>query len=110
MSDQCPKFKKDLLVNQIVKAQAQVCIKPECSHGEARIYCLDTKIKPGCDCVDMKDYHRPGEKCTFTVTQLFCVEVPVSLDFDVDVNEGITCCGKPEFGPCKKCIDSDCDK
>ncbi|HBR32314.1 MAG: hypothetical protein PHD46_02800 [Eubacteriales bacterium] len=107
MSEQFEKRKKDLVVNQLIKAQTQVCVKPECKHGEPKVFCIDTKIKPGCECVDMSDYRKAGEKCVFTITQLFCVEVPVSLDFDIDINEGIACCGKPEFGPCKKCIETD---
>jgi len=101
MPELCPKYNKELLVNQLIKALTQVCIKPSSTHGRPKICCLDTKIKQGCDAEDFKDCCKPGEKCVFTVSQLFCVEVPIMLDIDVDVNEAIACCGKPEFGPCK---------
>jgi len=110
MSEQNPRFNKDIKVNQLIKEQVQVCIKPESSHGTPKIFCIDTKIKPGCDCDDFKDCHKPGEKCVFTISQFFCIEVPISIDIDVDVDENATCIGKPEFGPCKLCKDSDCQK
>ncbi|NLB18510.1 MAG: hypothetical protein GX825_07260 [Syntrophomonadaceae bacterium] len=50
-------------------------------------------------CCENSDYDSvsvSNQKYNYTLTQLICVEIPISIDADVDIKEGITCCGKPE--------------
>lgn len=39
----------------------------------------------------------PGRKHNYTLTQVICIEIPISLGADVEIKEGIACCGKPEI-------------
>lgn len=32
---------------------------------------------------------------------MICVEIPIAIGVDVDVDSGIVRCGTPDFGPCK---------
>lgn len=34
-------------------------------------------------------------QCNFILTQVVCVEIPISIDADIDIDEGISCCSKP---------------
>lgn len=109
MSDPNKKCEKDILVHQLVKAQADVNIEPHVRHGMPKIYFIDTDIVPHCECEDChkpvceteKKPPMPGDKCCFTVTQVLCVEIPIIFDVDVDVDEGKIRCCKPDLGPCK---------
>lgn len=40
---------------------------------------------------------RSKQHCNYTLTQIICIEIPISIDADVDIKEGITCCGKPKI-------------
>lgn len=96
------------VVNQLIRAQAQVTIKPVIKQGKPKVYCLDSDIKPNYVREEspeayyppLKECTKPSNKCTFTLTQLLCVEVPINIDVDVDVDEGIIQCGRPRLGPC----------
>lgn len=91
---------EETIVHQLVKVQAQVTVDPHVKCGKSKVYCIDSHIKPGCECDDIIEHDRCGDKCTFTLTQLFCVEIPVAIGVDVDVDSGIVHCGIPDFGPC----------
>jgi hypothetical protein len=108
MSNQYPDCSKETVVSQLVKAQAQVTIKPIVKHGQAKVYCLESDIRPGHEIKKVNYWTRPQDrcekpsnKCTFVLTQLLCVEIPIDFDVDVDVNKGITRCGTPKIGPCE---------
>lgn len=108
MSDQATNCGKVAIVHQLLKVGAQVTVKPIVKHGRPRAYCIDSHIKPGSDWEEKKivfhggkDSERSDGKCTFTVTQVVCVEIPIAIGVDVDVDEGILRCGTPKFGPCK---------
>jgi len=38
-------------------------------------------------------------RCNYTLTQIICIEIPISMDADIDIKEGILCCGEPEILP-----------
>lgn len=40
-----------------------------------------------------------NRKYNYTLTQIICIEIPISFDADVDIKEGILCCGEPEIQP-----------
>ncbi|MGI6733614.1 MAG: hypothetical protein ACOX4J_05505 [Anaerovoracaceae bacterium] len=40
-----------------------------------------------------------NRKYNYTLTQIICIEIPISIDADVDIKEGILCCGEPEIQP-----------
>lgn len=91
------------IVRQLLKVQAQVKVTPFVKHGEPNVYCIDSQIKPKRKCHDYEyegDSHWESDclrnKCNFTLTQLICVEIPICVDADIDIKEGIVCCGKPE--------------
>ncbi|QHI71787.1 hypothetical protein [Aminipila terrae] len=35
-------------------------------------------------------------KYNYTLTQVICIEIPICIDAEVDIHEGIACCGRPE--------------
>ncbi len=109
MSDKNTNCCKETIVHQLLKVQAQVTITPIIKSGRPSVRCINTEIRPGSNCAERRKvcYQRRREsdcspgKCTFTVDQILCVEIPISIDLDVDVDSGIVCCGRPELGPCK---------
>ncbi|NLB41823.1 MAG: hypothetical protein GX815_06090 [Clostridiales bacterium] len=108
MSNQYPDCSKETIVSQIVKAQAQITVNPIVKHGRPKVYCLESNIRP---CKQSKKVNywtppedrckKPSNNCTFTLTQLLCVEIPIEFGVDVDVNTGITRCGTAKIGPCE---------
>lgn len=99
--DECTDCDKEEIVHQFLEVQAQVTVTPLVNHGTPKAYCVDSDIKQdgNWDCV-----WRPGrrrDKCTFTLSKVICVEIPITFDVDVDVDQGITRCCEPDFGPCK---------
>ena len=96
----------ETLIHQMVKVQAQVTVTPLVKHGKPKVYCIETYFKSPDNCNvykgDCRRTRCKSENCdgTFNVTQVFCIEIPISFDVDVDVDKGILCCDDPEFGPC----------
>lgn len=39
---------------------------------------------------------RARHKCNFTLTQVICIEIPISIDAKVNIKEGIACCDRPD--------------
>lgn len=109
MSDQYTNYNKETIVHQLLKVQAQVTVTPTIKEGKPIIYCVKSDIKPGIDCDERKNAYyqkwkepaRVDNKCTFTLTQLLCVQIPISMDVGVDVDQGIVHCDTPQLGPCK---------
>lgn len=124
MSNQYTNCDKEKIIRQLLKVQAQITVTPQVKHGIPKVYCIKSNIKPNsncynhdcydcdcdccdCDCCDCcgcdSDYNATWEsggskhRCNFTLTQVICVEIPISIDTDVDIDEGIICCSKPEF-------------
>jgi len=125
VSDQHAECDKEKIIRQLLKVQAQVTVTPLVKHGMPKVYCINSSLKRNfdccvreccdydcchcdcCDCCDCCDWDpvydtawesgRTKHKCNFTLTQLICVEIPISIDADVDVDEGIVCCGRPDF-------------
>ncbi|HNS79656.1 MAG TPA: hypothetical protein PKM17_13495 [Syntrophorhabdus sp.] len=92
---------EETIVHQMVKVQAQVSVEPYIKCGRSKVYCIDSHIRPDCECDEIKEPERCDKKCTFTLTQVICVEIPIAIGVDVDVDPGIVRCGTPDFGPCK---------
>lgn len=107
MSDQNEKCKKEKHVYQLVKVQGQVRVKPKIKQGPARVYCLETDIRPhGERCRGIVDFPQKDsinyeDSCSFTVSQMLCVEVPIAFDAVAEVSRGRIVCGKPRPTPCK---------
>lgn len=103
----------DTIVHQFLKLQAQVNSTPRIKHGKPKVCCFYSNLKPDCTCTEDSEYtesetqaitDKCGNNCSFTLTQLFCVQIPIAFDVDVDIDEGIVRCSKPAFGACKpKC-------
>lgn len=93
----------EAVVHQLVKVQAQVVITPLVKHGTPTVYCIAADLNQDCICDryrgDCCNIRRNGE-CSFTLTQVLCIEIPIAFDVDVDVNGKIACCGKADLGPC----------
>jgi hypothetical protein len=109
LSKKFSKCDKKSIVSQLIRTQAQVTLKPIAKHGKPKVFCIDSAVGPNFDWDEqqqpckptIEDSDRKNSKCTFTITQLLCVEVPIEIDMDVDVDAGIIRCGKPNIGPCK---------
>lgn len=115
MTDHDNSCDKENTIHQLLKVQAHVKVKPLVKHGIPKVYCIDSCIKPhlghghdssngfeGCDYDHNNGCTRESDhNCNFTLTQLICVEIPISFGADVDIKKGITCCGNPD-------INSDC--
>ena len=108
MSNQYPDCSEETIVSQLKKAQAQISINPIVNHGQPRVYCLESNIRPGVEAKRPNYWTppqdrcgKPSTKCTFTLTQLLCVEIPIEFDVDVKVDKGIARCGTAKIGPCE---------
>ena len=109
---------KETIIHQFLKMQAQVKSTPCIKHGKPKVYCLYSKLKPNSKCCESTELetdaeieaesgaiaNKCGDNCSYILTQLFCVQIPITFDLDVDIDQGIVCCGEPALGPCKsKC-------
>ena len=101
MSDCYDKCDKETIIHQLLKVQAQVSVEPLVEHGPPKVQCIRSSVRPGRFCNSKKYPLMPNDKCTYILTQVICVEIPIKLDVDVDIDQGIVCCGTPEFGPCE---------
>lgn len=127
MPNQYNKCDKENTIEQLIKVQAQITVTPLVEHGNPKVYCIDSCIKPISDCCNQQccncnyydcncyDYcdRNPNQnttcesgksktKCNYTLTQIICVEIPISIDADVDIKEGIVCCDRPNAKPIDK--------
>ncbi|NLJ57942.1 MAG: hypothetical protein GX339_03750 [Tissierellia bacterium] len=104
MDNQYNKCEKENLIRQLVEVQAQVSVIPHVRHGTPEVSCLDCCIKPNLNCCE-KDYYDCGccdweyrrHKFNYTLTQLICLEIPIWIDADVEIKEGISGYGKPKI-------------
>ncbi|MGI6751653.1 MAG: hypothetical protein ACOX4U_03430 [Anaerovoracaceae bacterium] len=101
---------KQTIINQLFKVQANVTITPEIKGGIPKIVCHGSEVKPSRDCDENNlSNYRWGKKididnkCTFTLTQIICAEIPLSIDVNVDVNSGVVDCHMPNIGQCRIC-------
>jgi hypothetical protein len=95
--------KSNTTVHQLLELEAQVTVTPHIKNDRPKIFCLESEILPSCES-EKKDGEKlelAAKKCCFTVSQVICVEIPISFDVDVDVDKGIVHCCKPDFGPCE---------
>lgn len=99
-NDKC----KENIIRELLKVQAQITVTPLVRHGEPKVFCIDSCIKPNKRCPDhgygCDTFWESGcsrNRCNFTLTQVICVEIPISFDAEVDIKEGIVCCGRPEI-------------
>ena len=129
MLDQTNSCEKENILRQLLKVQAQIKVSPIVRHGKPKVYCIDSCLKPcsyrcdrerdlcnfdccdldhycdccdfdpDCDCCSGSDCCGSDDQCNYTLTQIICVEIPISFDADVDIKEGILCCGKPAVLP-----------
>jgi hypothetical protein len=128
VSDKYNSCDKETILSQLLKVQAQVKVIPLVKHGKPIVRCIKTGIKPHSSCCDYgfdvcDDYDEygldcdyesdcyccrnpgcgfacePEDTCDFTLTQLICVEIPISFDADVNIKKGVLCCGKPDIVP-----------
>ncbi|MGI6678811.1 MAG: hypothetical protein ACOX2Q_07065 [Dehalobacterium sp.] len=118
MSGHYPRCDKETIVHQLVEVEARVTVLPLVRPGKPKVFCIDSYIREDCatDEEKRKDYYesydsrkRCGKEkqfCTFTVTQVICVEIPITIGADVDVDSGIARCGIADIGPCI-CLDTE---
>jgi len=94
--------KKRTTINQLLAVDAKVTVTPLVKHGKPLISSMKAKVQPSWD--DEKeissDPDRFSNGCTFTVTQVLCVRVPLSFGVVVDVDDGRVHCSPPQVGPC----------
>ncbi|MHC1723951.1 MAG: hypothetical protein AB9836_12195 [Aminipila sp.] len=125
MPDQFNVCNKENLIKQLLEVQAEVTVTPLVEHGNPKVYCLESSIKPNsyccnykchncnyCNCCSYEWYNckdnqniTPWEcgdlrqQYNYTLTQVICVEIPLSIDADVNIKEGIVSCGRPDVKP-----------
>lgn len=80
------------------------CWDQECC--DYRFYYQNQYNRNCCDsnysdcCCNNSDYdsvYMLDHECNYTLTQILCIEIPISIDANVDIKEGIACCGRPEI-------------
>lgn len=93
---------KEALVHQLVRVDARVTVKPILNHGEPSVSCVSSEVRSGGGCDDGRYDRVEGcsDRCTFYVTQIMCVEIPIRFGVEVDIDNNRIRCGTPEFGPC----------
>lgn len=129
MLNQCNQCDKQNVIRQLVKVEAQVTVTPLVEHGAPKVYCTNSCINPNfdygnpecdscnyCDCFNHESYNsaccywdpnynttsecdRLKHKYNYTLTQVICIEIPIFIDAEVDIKEGIACCDKPDIFP-----------
>lgn len=99
---------KNTIVHQLVEVEAEITIKPIVKHGKPKVSCYEADVHSSnsSNCGKCKRKEKSCGKCTYSVSQIICVEIPVNFDVEVDVDKGITKCGKPHIGPC----DDECNE
>ena len=89
----CPEEK---VIRQLVKIQTEATITPHLKPIKPKIYCVDAR-ECNCNsccksCNSKCNWNKSKGKCTSTITQVLCIEIPISFDVDVDVSQGAICC------------------
>jgi hypothetical protein len=110
LSDENLNCTKTIIANQLVKTQAVVTIEPIAQCGDPKVYCIGSNVKPRDDrkpkpksfypIIGGRSCDEQRSKCSFTLTQLLCIEIPIEIDVDIDLEQEIVCCGTPRIGPC----------
>ncbi len=84
----------DTIVNETVCLQGTVTITPEIdTTGESTSFCIGNPIIGSCEGI-----LRPN--CVFTVSQLICVQIPLSFSATATAAADGIVCGEPGIGPC----------
>lgn len=103
---------KRALVHQCLEINANVTVTPILDHGNPTVLCIKSEVFSGhsgkeeCGNCDICN-----ESCTFHVSQVLCVEIPICFGVEVDVEKGNIRCGRPDFGPCTcSCKEDDVEK
>lgn len=129
---QLVKVQAEITVTPLVKHEnpkvycIDSCIKPNsdccnqqccnCNYCDCDYECCDCYNQRccncnycNCDCCDRNpnqdttcESGRSKTKCNYTLTQIICVEIPISIDADIDIKEGIVCCDRPNAKPIDK--------
>jgi len=85
---ECP-----VTVHETVCVRADVTIAPKVTVGDIKLYCIGTPVIGMCPGM-------PTAKCTFTVSQNLCIQVPVTFSAKaIAIPKGIIC-GIPAVGAC----------
>lgn len=101
---------KRALVHQCVEINANVTVTPILDHGDPTVSCIKSEVCSGHSCKEKESVNCDScsESCTFHVSQVLCVEIPICFGVEVDVEKGHIRCGRPDFGPCAcKCKNDD---
>ena len=82
-------------VHETVCVQANVTIRPrvDVDPEEIQTFCVDGPVIGACE-------GTLARFCTFTVSQMICVEVPLTFAADVTAEPAGIVCGTPLTGPC----------
>lgn len=86
----------DTTVSQLVNVCVPVTVKPFAMIGHTTTFCCGRPRIGTEPCVG-----EPEGICTFTVSQVICVEVPLSFGASVKKGETLVACGTADFGECK---------
>nr|WP_315020012.1 hypothetical protein [uncultured Aminipila sp.] len=123
------KCDKENVIRQLMKVEAQVTVTPLVEHGHPKVYFVNSCINPNldcsndecnncnyCDCLNHDSHNsaypfwgsdhsitcesdKSKHKFNYTLTQVICIEIPISIDAEVDIKEGIACCDSPDVNP-----------
>ncbi|MEA4987348.1 MAG: hypothetical protein VB095_04765 [Anaerovorax sp.] len=79
------------------------CCNCDCNSSVDNCYDCDCNYCD-CDCYDwgsnynaVWESERSRHQCNYTLTQVICVEIPIYIEADVEIDEGIVCCDSPEI-------------
>ncbi|MFV0516588.1 MAG: hypothetical protein ACK5MV_04265 [Aminipila sp.] len=108
---------KNSVIQQQLQVQAEISISPVVEHGTPKLFCMDSKIIPNCNyrnkycnnyncpyygnCYDLCYFNNchpnSSEEYNYTLCQTICVEIPIFLDAEVNIDKGISCCCEPKI-------------
>jgi hypothetical protein len=110
MSEQHAQCPKPVVVGQLIRTETRISVEPTINQCAPRLYCLESHVKPYRDCDERPNplsvpsaecTMPPSRKCTFVLTQLLCVEVPIEYGINIGLEDEKIHCGRPSVKPCE---------
>src|SRR4051794_8921609 len=84
-------------VSELVCVEADVTVTPTVEAGTPTVNCVGNPST--ISCVNRGFTPSATGSCTFTISQVLCVNIPITFDADVVATPGQVACGPVSMGP-----------